>query len=62
MRDLLTTILDIVGALLLVAALAVLAAELAPTDLFRGLAVAGAGLLAVSWLFDLRRPKAEGRS
>lgn len=62
MRDLITTILDFVGALLIVAALAVLGAELEFTDLFRGLAVAGAGLLIVSWLFDLRRPKQEGRS
>lgn len=52
MRALLTTILDIVGMLLLVAAVAVWAALLEPNELVRGFAVAGAGLLLVSWISD----------
>ena len=52
MRALITTVLDIAGALLLVAAVSLAVAELAVTPVVRGLAVAGAGLLLVSWLSD----------
>lgn len=63
MKGLLTTVLDVIGSVLLVAAVAVLAAELEPTALFRGLAVAGAGLLVVSWVADgAPLPKWRGRS
>ena len=63
MRDLLTTLLDLVGALLLVAAVAVLAYELEVTDWVRGLAVAGVGLLVVSWISDgAPLPWRKGRS
>ncbi len=63
MKSLLTTILDLVGAVLIVAALAVLAAELEVTGLVRGLVVAGVGLLVVSWLADgAPMPTRKGRS
>ena len=52
MRSQITTILDAAGALLLVAALSFGFAELAVTPLVRGLAVAGVGLLFVSWITD----------
>lgn len=52
MRTLLTTLLDLIGSVLIVAAVAVLAAELYPTDLVRGLLVGGVGLLVVSWVTD----------
>lgn len=52
MRGLLTTILDVLGAVLIVLAVAFLAAELELTALVRWLAVAGVGLLFVSWLAD----------
>lgn len=52
MRGLVTTILDVLGAVLIVLAVAFLAAELELTPLVRGLAAAGVGLLAVSWLAD----------
>jgi hypothetical protein len=51
-RSLITTVLDAVGALLLVAAVSFGFAELEVTPLVRGLAVAGAGLLFVSWVTD----------
>lgn len=63
MKDLLTTVLDAAGALLIVAGLAVLAAELEVTALVRGLVVAGAGALIVSWVADgAPLPKRKGRS
>lgn len=63
MRALLTTVLDVLGSVLIVAAAAVLAAELEPTAIVRGLAVAGAGLLVVSWVADgAPLPKWKGRS
>lgn len=49
MRGLVTTVLDLAGALLIVAALAVLAGRV---DVAAGLLVAGVGLLGVSWLGD----------
>lgn len=52
MRTLLTTLLDLLGMLLLVAAVAVWVAVLEPNEWARGFAVAGAGLLAVSWISD----------
>lgn len=52
MKGLLTTVLDVLGSVLIVAAVAVLAFELEPTALVRGLAVAGGGLLVVSWIAD----------
>jgi len=62
-KDLLTTVLDAAGALLIVAGLAVLAAELEVTALVRGLVVAGAGALIVSWVADgAPLPKRKGRS
>lgn len=48
----LTTVLDLAGFLLLVAALAVLVWAWSVPG---GLAVSGLGLLAVSWLVDARR-------
>lgn len=45
-----TTILDLIGALLLVLALSLFAASL--WGVLAGLAVAGAGLLVLSWLID----------
>ena len=58
MYDLVTSALDLVGALLLVAALTVL---VWPLSVAAALAVAGGGLLAVSWLVDfLRRPRRGG--
>lgn len=55
MRALLTTILDLVGMLLLVAAVATWVAFLDPNAWVRGFAVFGAGLLFVSWITDWRR-------
>lgn len=52
MRSLITTVLDVVGALLLVAAVSIGVAELEVTAGVRGLAVAGVGLLFVSWVSD----------
>ena len=52
MRSLITTVLDVAGALLLVAAVSIGFAELAVTPVVRGLAVAGLGLLLVSWVSD----------
>lgn len=52
MRSLLTTVLDVVGAVLIVAAVALLAAELEVTAMVRGVAAAGGGLLVVSWAAD----------
>ena len=52
MRALITTVLDVAGALLLVAAVSLGVAELAVTPVVRGLAAAGAGLLLVSWISD----------
>lgn len=52
MRGLLTTILDVLGAVLIVLAVAFLAAELQFTALVRWLAVCGVGFLLVSWLAD----------
>lgn len=49
MRELLTTVLDLLGALALVAAAVV---AVWPFSAALGLLVAGAGLLAVSWLTD----------
>lgn len=45
----LTTLLDLIGALLVIAALAVFVATV---TIAGGLAVAGVGLLALSWLID----------
>lgn len=53
MHELLTTILDLVGLLLLVGAAAAFAAVAVGAPL--ALAVAGVGLLGVSWLVDARR-------
>ncbi|GEA79943.1 hypothetical protein [Cellulomonas uda] len=50
MLRLITTVLDLLGALLLVAALAGIAHRLVGTE--AALAAAGAGVLAVSWLTD----------
>lgn len=62
MRGLLTTVLDVLGALLIVVAVAVLAAELEVTALVRGLGVAGVGMLIVSWVADgAPLPKRKGR-
>lgn len=52
MKVLLTTLLDVVGSVLIVVAVALLAAELEVTFWVRGLAVAGVGLLVVSWVAD----------
>lgn len=52
MKGLLTTVLDLLGAVLIVLAVAFLAAELEVTALVRWLGVAGVGLLLVSWLAD----------
>lgn len=52
MRVILTTVLDALGAVLVVLAVAFLAAELEVTPLVRWLLVAGVGLLLVSWLGD----------
>lgn len=52
MKASVTTVLDVVGSLLLVAACAVWAAALDVLPLVRGLAVAGGGLLLVSWFID----------
>ena len=52
MRDLLTMVLDLLGAVLLVAAASVWAAELEVSAVVRGLGVAGGGLLFVSWVLD----------
>lgn len=52
MRELLTTLLDVVGAVLIVIAVAVLAYELQVTGWARGFAVAGVGMLVVSWVAD----------
>jgi hypothetical protein len=52
MRGLLTTVLDVLGAALIVLAGAFLAAELEFSPLVRWLAVAGLGFLFVSWLAD----------
>lgn len=52
MRALLTTVLDLLGLVLIVAALAVWAAVLDPNAWVRGFAVAGVGLLLVSWITD----------
>ncbi len=54
MHELITTLLDLVGLLLLVAAATALAAVLVGAPL--ALAVAGLGLLAVSWLLDRLSP------
>lgn len=63
MKGLLTTVLDVLGSVLIVAALAVLAAELDVTFWVRGLAVAGVGLLVVSWVADgAPLPWRKGRS
>jgi len=51
MRPMITTLLDLAGLLLLVAAAAVLVAA---WSLPGALAVAGVGLLAASWLVDRR--------
>lgn len=59
MHALLTTVLDLVGMLLLVAALAVLCWSLHPAA---GLAVAGGGLLGASWVIDLRLEAARKRA
>lgn len=62
MRAVLITVLDLVGMLLLVAAGAVWAAELNVTEWVRGFAVAGAGLILVSWIADgTPTPKWKGR-
>ncbi|MEJ1087045.1 hypothetical protein WDU99_01795 [Microbacterium sp. Mu-80] len=53
----LTTLLDLVGSLLVIAALAVFVAMF---TLAGGLAVAGVGLLALSWLID-RQAAGRGR-
>ena len=53
----LTSWLDLAGALLLVAAVAVL---VWPASVAGALACAGVGLLALSWLVD-RKPWAKGR-
>jgi hypothetical protein len=57
---LLTDVLDLIGLLGLVAAAAI---AVAPFTLPGAVAVAGAGVLAVSWLFDRRakasRPRGE---
>lgn len=53
MRDLITTSLDLVGLLLLVAALTVL---IWPYTVPGALAAAGVGILAVGWLIDRRAP------
>lgn len=52
MRSAVTTVLDLLGLLLLVAALATWAAVLEPNGFVRGFAVSGAGLLIVSWVVD----------
>lgn len=63
MKGLLTTVLDVAGAVLIVAAVALLAAELQVTVWVRGLGVAGAGLLIVSWVADgAPMPWRKGRS
>lgn len=51
MHELLATALDLVGALLIVGALVALAWRFDPAA---GLAVAGVGLIAVSWIGDRR--------
>lgn len=62
MRASLTTVLDLVGLLMLVAALALWVGFLEPNGWVRGLAVAGAGLLLVSWITDgAPRPWRKGR-
>lgn len=50
MSGIVTTVLDLLGAVLVVAGLAVLVGQWSPPA---GLAVAGMGLLVVSWLADL---------
>ena len=61
-KTLLMVVLDLVGAVLIVGAVAVLAAELAFTDLVRGLGAAGFGLLVVSWIADRPVRRRKGRS
>lgn len=60
MLDAVTTLLDLAGALLLVAAVAV---AVAAVSVPAALAVGGAGLLAASWLIDrlARREKSEAK-
>lgn len=58
MREVVSTVLDLAGLLLVVTAAAVLAARI---DLVLGLAVAGAGLLGVSWVGDLGARRAAAR-
>lgn len=54
----LTTLLDLLGSLLLVAALGVALALVHPA---LGLAAAGAALLALSWFVDARTPRRKDR-
>lgn len=58
MRELVTTVLDLAGLLLLVAAAATLTSRVDPS---LGLAVAGGGLLVVSWLGDVMARRAAAR-
>lgn len=63
MKGHLTTLLDVAGAVLLVAALAILAGGLEVTFWVRCLGVAGVGLLVVSWVADgAPIPKRKDRS
>jgi VIT1/CCC1 family predicted Fe2+/Mn2+ transporter len=57
-RELITTILDLIGALLLVLAVAVWVAQF---SLPAALAAAGLLLLGTSWLIDLRLRRKAGR-
>lgn len=50
MSGIVTTVLDLLGAVLVVAGLALFVGQWSPPA---GLAVAGVGLLVVSWLADL---------
>lgn len=63
MKGLLTTVLDVLGSVLIVAGAAVFAFELDVTAVVRALVVAGVGLLIVSWVADgAPLPKWRGRS
>lgn len=58
MRGIVTTVLDLAGALLIVAAIAVAAARVDPA---LGLLAAGLGLLLVSWAGDKAAARAAAR-
>lgn len=54
MRSLLSSVLDLIGMLCLIAAVAV---AVAPFTVAGAVAVAGIGLLAASWVIDRRVPR-----